>query len=69
MSDSSDFKASYKLFTYKSIEGAGLITVITVINNNVYCIKINGESKYFQFSEMDTKPNPDAVKKLKELDK
>ena len=55
MSDSSDFKASYKLFTYKSIEGAGLITVTTVINNNVYCIKINGESKYFQFSEMDAK--------------
>lgn len=49
MSDSSDTKASYKLFAYKSIESVGLITITTVISNNIYCIRTNGECKYFQF--------------------
>lgn len=57
MNDSSDTKVSYKLFAYKGIECMGIVTIKTVINdNNTFFIEVCGERKYFQFSEIDTKP-------------
>ena len=48
----------------------GLIT-ISEIRNEAYCFGACGERQYYPFfeAETDTKPNPEAVKKLKELDK
>lgn len=57
MSDSSNSEVNFKLFAYKDIGCMRLVTIKTVINdNNTFFIEVCGERKYFQFSEIDTKP-------------